>query len=278
MIKVAIIMTVFNRKEKTINCLKNIEEQTIYSNKNIGIDIYLTNDGCTDGTPQAIRSQFPYVNIIDGDGTLFWNKGMYAAWQEAGKHDYDFYLWLNDDTHLFNNAIENLYISSCSHSHEAIIIGSCCSSQDNSIITYGGYDINSGMMVTNTSNESKCKLFNGNIVFIPKYVFKKIGFNDPFYIHGFGDFDYSLMAHKNNICSFVAAGVYGICDRNTTIPVWRDPNISLSKRWRAFYKPGWNGANPNNLFYYKRKFWGILPALKVYISSYIHLLFPQLWK
>lgn len=276
--RIAIIMTVFNRKEKTLQCLKNIEEQTIHSNQEVKVDVYLTNDGCTDGTPEAVRKQFPYVNIIEGDGTLFWNRGMYAAWKDAAKGDYDFYLWLNDDTHLFGNAIENLYACSNSYKHKAIIIGTCCASHDNSIVTYGGYDIRNNKLITDTSKETTCKLFNGNIVFIPKCVFEVIGFNDPYYIHSFGDFDYSMMAYKNNIESIVAKGFFGICDRNTTTPTWCDPSKSIRERWKAFYKPGWNGANPSNLFYYKKKFYGAMPAIKTYISNYIHLLFPGFWK
>lgn len=275
--RIAILLTVYNRKGKTLQCLKNIEEQTIHTNSEIKIDIFLTNDGCTDGTPEAVRTQFPYVNIIEGDGSLFWNRGMYAAWQEAAKGNYDFYLWLNDDTYLMSNAIERLYQCSCKYSHKAIIIGSCCSTSDNSKVTYGGYD-KENRLITDCSKEIECKLFNGNIVLIPKYVFMKLGFNDPYYIHGFGDFDYSMMAYKNNIISIVSVGFFGECDRNTSIPTWCNPNKSIRERWNAFYKPGWNGANPNNLFHYRRKFWGLIPAIKTYISNYIHLLFPRFWK
>ena len=274
--RIAIIITVFNRKVKTLQCLKNIEEQTVHNNIDCKIDIYLTNDGCTDGTPEAIKEQFPYVNIIEGDGTLFWNKGMYVAWQEAAKEDYDFYLWLNDDTYLYNDSIERLYLCCKRHNDEAIIIGSCCASYDGNIVTYGGYDRNN-KLVTDINKETQCKLFNGNIVLIPKKVFNVIGLNDPYYIHGFGDFDYALMAHKKEICSYVAIGLFGICDQNFTTPTWCNPEKSLKERYKAFYKPGWNGANPSNLYYYRKKFFGILPAIMTYVSNYIHLLFPKLW-
>ena len=46
---------------------------------------------------EAVGKMFPQVHIIKGDGNLFWNRGMYMAWQAAIKEkDYDFYLWLND--------------------------------------------------------------------------------------------------------------------------------------------------------------------------------------
>ena len=73
------------------------------------LDIYLTDDGCTDGTPEAIKRQFPKVHIIKGDGNLFWNRGMYRAWEEAAKQDYNFYLWLNDDSYLVDGALFTLF-------------------------------------------------------------------------------------------------------------------------------------------------------------------------
>ena len=36
---------------------------------------------------------------------------MYAAWQEAAKGNYDFYLWLNDDTYLKKDNIDKFAIA-----------------------------------------------------------------------------------------------------------------------------------------------------------------------
>ncbi len=74
---------VFNRKDKTIECLRRLYNQLPI--KDYIVDVYLTNDGCTDGTPEAVKQLFPQVHIIDGDGSLFWNRGMYIAWQESSK-------------------------------------------------------------------------------------------------------------------------------------------------------------------------------------------------
>lgn len=274
--RLAIIITVFNRKDKTLQCLKNIEDQTIQSNKDCKVDIFLTNDGCTDGTPEAIREQFPYVNIVEGDGTLFWNRGMYTAWQEASKGDYDFYLWLNDDTYLKNYAIERLIDCSKHKENKSVVIGSCCSSLSENEITYGGHT-KSGKLIKDVTNEQECVIFHGNIVLIPKFVFEKIGFNDPHYRHAMGDFDYSFMVNRAGIKSIVAKGVFGICDLHAQMPKWSNPEVNLVGRWKAFHKPGGNGSNPFEFFYYKKKNYGIIPACVTFISNYIHVLFPKLW-
>lgn len=275
--RIAIIITVFNRKQHTLQCLKNIEGQTIQSKKNYKVEIYLTNDGCTDGTPEAIRTLFPYVNIIEGDGTLFWNRGMYAAWQEAAKNNYDFYLWLNDDTLLKSDAIERLLECSEGKNDESVIIGSCCSSANEKEITYGGHS-KDGKLLKDVNNEQECIIFNGNIVLIPKYIFKEIGFNDKRYRHAWGDYDYSLMVYRKGLKSYVAKGVFGACDLHTNKPKWSDSRVKLSERWKAFHKPGGNGSNPFELFHYRKKHYGVFPACLTFVSNYIHVLFPKLWE
>lgn len=59
---IAVLLTVFNRKEQTLQCLSNLFAQTIPNGYDL--DVYLTNDGCTDGTPEAVSTQFPQIIII----------------------------------------------------------------------------------------------------------------------------------------------------------------------------------------------------------------------
>ena len=63
-----VIIPVHNRLKKTITCLKSLEKQNIYKN----LRIIIVNDGSNDGTKEHITKNFPQVNIINGDGSLFW--------------------------------------------------------------------------------------------------------------------------------------------------------------------------------------------------------------
>ena len=74
---IAALITCFNRKEKTILCLTNLFKQPLLNN--FELDVFLTDDGCTDGTAEAVGKMFPQVHIIKGDGNLFWNRGMYMV-------------------------------------------------------------------------------------------------------------------------------------------------------------------------------------------------------
>ena len=45
-------MTVHNRKEKTLKCLSQIYSMNIP--EDVKLDVYMTDDGCTDGTPETV--------------------------------------------------------------------------------------------------------------------------------------------------------------------------------------------------------------------------------
>ena len=182
-------MTCFNRKDKTLQALDSLFGQLADA------DVYLVDDGCTDGTGEAVKQQFPRVSVIQGTGNLFWNRGMHLAWTTAAaQHDYDFYLWLNDDTLLLADAIQDLLACSESEQHQSVICGSTCAANSPDDITYGGW-IKTDILKPNGQKQC-CDFANGNILLVPKFVYKKVGTNDPVYHHSMGDFDYGARARK----------------------------------------------------------------------------------
>lgn len=267
---VAALLTVHNRCEKTIACLENLTTQRLPDG--FLLDVYLVNDGCTDGTGQAVKERYPFVNIIQGDGSLFWNRGMWTAWDVASKKkEYDYYLWLNDDTFLLENAIEQLLDLSEEHNDMAIVVGATKASVGNKL-TYGGHTRTNICPCDGMPKEIYG--FNGNIVLVPHAVYAVLGNLDYYYSHGKGDFDYALRARKNGIKMYQCGNVLGICDGHNHIAKWCDPNISLHQRWKAMHHP--TGMPPNEMFHYEKQI-DILMALLHVISVYLRCVFPKLW-
>ena len=268
---IATLLTVHNRKEKTLACLSRLFGQRIP--KGHVLDVYLTDDGCTDGTPEAIREQFPSVHIIQGDGNLYWNRGMYVAWETASKAKaYDYYLWLNDDTFVYANMMDVLIEASMSKKDEAIIVGATQNAAHTQI-TYGGR-LNKGLP------QPKGQLvevdhFNGNIVLIPQTVFKKLGNLDWYFTHSKGDFDYGLRAKSQGIKMYQAGEILGECELHERIDKWCNPNVPFKERWKAMWKP--NGMLPHETYHLEKRHLGVMAASFHYITIIIRCLFPKLW-
>lgn len=269
----AILLTVFNRKEKTLECLKKVYHQN--NVEDLKIDIYLTNDGCTDGTPDIIKRLYPNINIIDGTGNLYWNRGMYIAWHEASKKDYDFYLWLNDDTIIYPYSIALIVNSSKQKDDKAIIVGAT-TSNENKIATYGGRLMNNSIPILDNSNDlTPISYFNGNFVLIPKYVFKILGNLDYRFQHSKGDFDYGLRAKKQKIPMYQLNKYIGLCDLHPTLDSWCNPEIPIMKRLKLLKKP--NGMPPKETFYFDYKHRNCIIACWHFITVYLRCLFPKVW-
>ncbi len=270
--RIAVLLTVHNRKDKTLLCLRNLYVQSIP--QGYSLDVYLTDDGCTDGTAEAVRAEYPLVNIIEGDGNLYWNRGMYRAWEEAAKKDYDFYLWLNDDTYLFQNAIKSLLNEYLSFNFPSIIVA-FMTSKKQSQVTYGGFG-KDGLMSPNGKLQ-ECKTFNGNCVLIPRQIYKKVGNLDWTYRHAIGDLDYGYRARRAGFKLYASKDFLGICEENTQLPAWIRKEVPFRKRIKNLYSPlGY--AEPMPFFYFEKKHFGLLVAVKHFISIHIRVLFPQLWK
>lgn len=270
---IAALLTVHNRKDKTLACLEQLYAQTLP--EGYTLDVFLTDDGCTDGTPEAVTRQYPEVKIIKGDGSLFWNRGMIAAWNAALQTDPNHYLLLNDDTFLLPEALSSLIKTSIQNSDNAIVVGSCHATDDENRLTYGGRDEKFRLIDPTTENTAKAITFNANIVLVPRSVFKQLGTLDPIFHHSLGDFDYGLRATKHGIAITLAPGYAGACDTHPNIDKWADPSKPLRERWKHFMSP--TGANPFEFFKFKRRHKGIVAACFTFCSNFVHVLFPSLW-
>ncbi|MGC3976988.1 MAG: glycosyltransferase family 2 protein [Paludibacteraceae bacterium] len=268
---IAILMTVHNRRNKTLECLSSLYASTLPAEYKFSV--FLVNDGCTDGTKEAIEESYPDVTIIQGNGNLFWNRGMRLAWQTAVfAFDFDYYVWFNDDVILYNNALIDLIQSAEGTNNEAMVCGTTCSTDEPTHITYGGRIRKTGIIQPNGHLQS-CDCCNGQLCLIPKKVYKVMGMNDPLFHHGFGDWDYGFRAKKKNIDILVAPRLSGTCDENSndTFPPYLNPNYTLRRRLKILYSP--TGKNPYQTFVYTYRHNSLISALITYIMLHIEVFF-----
>jgi GT2 family glycosyltransferase len=244
--------------------------------------VYLVDDGSTDNTGEAVKESFPDVHIIQGNGNLFWNQGMRLAWQTAAKAgDYDFYLWLNDDTIIDENAIselsKNYHEAFTTNNKPSIIVGTCRAESGKNDFSYGGRNENGPILPNGQLQE--CKFINGNLVLVSQTIFKQIGFLSNDYTHTFGDNDYGLRAIQAGFKCYASKHYIATCPPNPGIPGWCNPKNSLKKRWQLLHSP--QGLNIKEYNKYRKKFWGnkwIMFALKAYLKTIIPTLYGRFSK
>ena len=141
MINISVLIACHNRKKKTLNILKSLKYQKI--DKNLNLLIYLVDDGSTDGTSELVKKFYPEVFLIKGNGKLFWGGALNLAWKTAvnSNNQIDYFLWLNDDMDLFDDAISNcLKYELKNKTKNYICVGSTMDTNKN-YWSYGGYKL-----------------------------------------------------------------------------------------------------------------------------------------
>ena len=278
--KIAIIMTCYNRKEKTLKCLSKLfQNQYIV----IDFDVFLTDDGSTDGTSEAVHNLYPSVKVLSGNGKLFWAGGMNLAWNAAIRHGgYDGFLWLNDDTVLLNTLWSELLAadeySLKNFGKGGIYIGSTLDMTE-SEITYGGWRFvnkirNKLNIIKPNGTFVNCQIGNGNVTYVSKDVVRKLGSFYPKYVHG-ADFDYTYWAYKNKFPVFILRKYVGLCDNDHKSHKENLLKRNLWQRIQYLYSP--TGMQMKTaLLFQKRFFWYRVPYL--YITYWIKALCPKFIK
>lgn len=267
-------MTVHNRHDITLKGLKTLFDAFVNAGENYYFDVFLTDDGCTDGTCDAVRKTFPSVQIVNGNGNLFWNQGMIKAWEAANESEieYDYYLWFNDDVDLYADSLATLF-NTLRLVEEVSIISGAFKDCDG-VVSYGGW-VN-GKLAQPSFPFVKVDKINGNLVLIPRQVYKAIGGLDKFFTHSFGDWEYGYRAQKNGFNLYITPTYVGVCNRHDHQEKCFNPVYSLRERWNYLLLP--NGHPPYEVFYYSLKCEGIISAFRHTIAVICKTLFPSIFK
>ncbi len=278
---IAILLTCFNRKEKTLSALEHLYLAK-ESQPDIKMTIYLTDDGSTDGTSEVIKNRFPKVKVLQGTGSLFWAGGMRKSWSAALKNDYDAFLLLNDDTNVFVNLFNQLVLThkECERTYKqsGVYIGST-KDQESDLFTYGGaifenrYNFKYKFLHPN-GNLQTCELGNANIMLVTKEVVDEIGILSKGYRHGVADYDYTLRASKKKIPVLVAPEYCGTCSHDHGDVYESFSKKPFKERFRMLKHPLGLDFN-SNLLLMRRHFPIRVPF--VALAAGLKLFFPNVY-
>lgn len=277
--QIAVLVTCHNRKQKTLAFLASLTGQEIIGN--LQIDIYLLDDGSTDGTGDAVAGLYPFIKLIKGPGDLFWAGGMRTIWKHAiAQKAYDIFLLFNDDVVLTEGALERLLNCYQKVGKKGVVLVGSTLSPVTGTISYGGhtlYDVKHAAYYSNIPDETEtipCHLGNANVLLVDALTVQTIGVFLDDYIHSVADFDYTQSAFEAGMAVLIAPGYYGYCEDDHGVNWLSGKKNSLRKRIDYLHSPK-GLAYREYLLYIKKHF----PA--DYISSvtklWLKTFFPIIW-
>ena len=262
--RILAIFTCFNRRDLTERSIRTLRE-----NREVIFDYVVVNDGSTDGTAEMLAAQPEQIDVVNGDGGLFWNRGMYEAIEHTKKHhrDYDYYMLMNDDTKFFPGVFDEMLASL---KGDTVMVGAICN-EDGSL-SYGGIKYIKGIKYKKygPKEQELCfDTFNANCAVIPHDIFMQVGI-DPFYQHSIGDFDYGLQISKKGYAIRVFEKYVGECNDNTLQRTWQDESLPRMERIRL--KESRKGLPFADWFHFLRKNFGLGTAIVRSMTPYIRIL------
>lgn len=260
--RVTAILTTFNRRKLTLACLDRLEASARQAG--VKLSVIVVDDASSDGTADAVRARFQYAQVVCSEGDLYWNRGMHRGMELALAQEFDFLLWLNDDTMLRADAIARLLrdaeILRHRDGNDVLLAGATCDAEGR--VSYGGSASAGGLRrfkykkVWDADVPVACDVINGNCVLIPAAVAHVVGNLDPVFEHAMGDTDYALRTKAAGFGVYVASGFVGECNNNPISGTFLDASASLPDRWRRIIDR--KGLPPRSYAHFVRRHGGAM--------------------
>jgi len=249
--RIAVLAACRNRANLTVRCLESLSAAHARCAARCDVEVFLVDDGGTDGTAALVRERFPAVRVIPADGSLYWARSMETAWMEAEKSGrWDGFLWLNDDTALNTDALERLLAADDGAS---IVVGDIADSSGRRI-----YGLGDGGM------------FTGNFTYVPDSAYRRLGRICGEYSHAWADTDYAVRAKRAGIAA-KSAGVVGTAEWHPLRPPLK--GLSLRRRLAMLRDP--KGWCLRDLWLFRRRNRGVAAAVASCAHMVFHVVFGE---
>ncbi|MBQ9359835.1 MAG: glycosyltransferase family 2 protein [Lachnospiraceae bacterium] len=268
---ITVLFTCHNRIDATRKCVNSLDDPG-FNIRYVAVD-----DGSTDGTGEMLkgfaRERQRELELIQGDGTLYWAGGMRLAMEhlqnqlKAG----DYLLLVNDDVDFFGEVIKKM-LAIARENKNCCIVGATC--DESGAITHGGLLYDTKRFRTKRididSDSLICDVADMNAFLIPYSIFKVMGAFDRHYSHSMADYDYCFELKRRGYKTLMTDFYVGLCKSNEVYGTWRDSDLSIYRRLCLKHSP--KGLPFKEWFYYINKNFGLRQALWHSFTPYIRIL------
>jgi len=209
------VIPMHNGLPHIIACINSLKLQEC---DDFNLRIIVVDDGSTDNSAGEIGKKFNDIQILSGDGNLWWTGAIAVGTRKALDDDADYIFWINEDDTLSDGALQNLLQSLRKNKKGIAGCGVVFDSNSDRIVC--GYSLRyfkwySQALYYPRSHflsptfVSNCDLNGGHGILIPQTLFTqgKAVIRPAIFPHYFGDFDFYVQARKLGYKPYIVGGV-----------------------------------------------------------------------
>lgn len=236
-LRLEIVTPVHNRCEETLQCLRSLARSEL---PGVSVHIIIVDDGSTDGTSEHVGREFPDVQIIPGDGNLWYTAGTNRGIEAAMKREPDYVLAINNDTIFDADCIR--YLIECAEANPRSIVGPLLLDRE---VPHKIFQVaprwefwRGGMrhwhkqtVWTVPDRAFQVELIVGNCVLYPAKAIKEAGLMNERRLVQYGDAEYTPRMRRMGWQLLIDTRARAFCKPNDVITGYR--KLSLADKLRA---------------------------------------------
>jgi len=252
--RVEIVAPVHNRREITLLCLRSLAR---LNTEELNIHIIIVDDGSTDRTGEAIIREFSEVEVVPGDGNLWFTEGTNMGVRAALKYQPDYILMINDDAVFDADFLR--YMVETAEKYPRSVVGSLLLLWDMPHKLFqvapiwntwkGGWQHWEQQTIwTIPTKPWEVDIIVGNCVLVPVEAIREQGLMNSKRYPNFGDAEYTPRLKRNNWRLLIDPRARVFCQPNTLSK--RISDMSLKEKINALFLDLGHGQNLRRHFYH----------------------------
>jgi len=284
--RVEIVAPVYNRRETTLLCLRSLSR---INSEGLDVHIIIVDDASSDKTSESIASEFPDVQIIQGDGNLWFTEGTNVGVRAALEYNPDYILMMNDDQVFDADFLHFMIETAEKHPHS--IVGALLLLWDTPHKVFqvspkwetmsGGWRHWQHQTVWTVPEKPwLVEIIVGNCVLFPASAIKEVGLMDSKRYPNFGDAEYTPRLRKKGWKLLIDPRARVFCQPNN-IPKSVTKMTYKDKLDALFFNSG-NGHNLKRRFHSNvdgapTKFQGVIAFGAFLIRAFLRRSYESSW-